>query len=231
MALRAITADNPPTRKTVWKMLGEAVGYFYGGIKLAEISTTYKFAEAQIKFSSLGGHSHNGTAGSTLSTSAIDQRNFDHNNCQVAWGRFFGNKIAGSDVFAVLSGKGLCALSSATAFSESEFLVGGTCTIDYNPYAAAPGGCTLDIRGATTWYDTAAPYNTNWTILHAHPTMVSTSDFSAMTAVNKMIFNHFWSGSTTPYFYFAAHRYGTSTTLSDYYGTAYFDYFVVIKKL
>lgn len=228
MALRDLSVDIPPTRKSIWSMLAEAFGYFTGAIKLTDIKSTAQFQENQIKYVSYG-HNHNGTAGKNLAASAITEGVFDLNDCQIAWANYFATLLAGESYYAVLGGGGTCLLSTGTtATTTTEIFVYGSTLLDYNPNAAtAPGSCTLDIR-ALAAYDTVDPYSTNWTILHCYACPVNTSGVAAM---EKALINASWgTGGGAPYVKFAARRIGTSG-ISASTGTVSFDYIVVIRKL
>jgi hypothetical protein len=235
--LRNLTLDDPPTRHGIWKMLAEAFGYFTGSIKLTDIANPTAFQETQVKFLPVLGHSHNGTAGSSLATSAIHEKVLDLNDCQVALGRYFGTGVVGSNIYAFLGGSASCLLGTCVTISQASTspaanaraLVWGSVSFDYNPNATWAGGNSLHIRALSTGYDSAS-FASNWTLIHVFPTMGSTG----ANPLGQFVYHHhwcFWTG--VPYLYIAAATSGTSSTISAsaLTGTVYFDYAVAIKQL
>lgn len=218
MSMSTITCPDPPTRSSVWQMLNEAWGWFCGNLSSTNMAA---LNERQIQFVP-GGHNHNGTAGTNISSTAVEKKHFDLNRCAVGWMDYFNHTAGGANVYAyaLLAGSGTAALATTTAHTAA---MSGTCLIDYNPKAAAaPGNSELDIR-ALTAYDTTNPFNTNWTIVGAWAV-----PNGAYATWDQAVYNVRWGFNTTnqPFFYFNLDQ-PTGATV----GTLGFDYQVVVRKL
>jgi len=234
MSMRNLSLSDPPSRSSIWKLLAEAFGYFSGAIKLTDISDLAGFQESQVRFLPVYGHSHNGTFGSTLATTAIHDRVLDLNDCQVALGRYFGSGVVGSNIYAFLGGSGSCLLGSYMQISAggttyAQATVYGSTYVDYNPYGTYTGSNSLDVRALSTGYD-STNFSTNWSVVHVFPTMAST----AASGLGQYVFHHHWETNTTGLaIWFAAQSCANATTISasSLTGAVYFDYAVLIMEL
>jgi hypothetical protein len=220
MALSAYTLTTPPRRYSLWKLFNEAWGYFTGGIAMGDIDTTTKLLETQIHFHE-DGHNHNATTnagGKPLVTTGLLKKHFNLQAMNVVWGNYYVPRIYAAKIYVVLSGSGTCVLGSTTTS-----LVYGTVLMDYNPYDttwATTQKCQLDLRFLAA-YNSAAPFNSNWTPVFAYVCPVYSG------AIDYCLVNQGWGfdsgASSAPYFRLVAKRLAT--------GTMNFDYKVVLQRL
>lgn len=225
--MRVLTIDSPPTRAGLWKMLAEAFGKFTGGILAADLAATPRFKEYQIRFDYFG-HNHTGTTsggGELLNATSIRKKHLNLSLLPVLWGNYYYGAIQGTNVFAILAGKGTCSLgTSETAGSTTVHTFHrGSVAIDYNPFDTTwptTAACQLGIRGLSGYYSTT-PFNTNWTVVGAvaSPEKVLATDH-IFNQVKQVAFT---VNATGAYLAFVAE---TATAES-----VAFDYKVVLQRL
>ena len=231
--MRDYNAGGNQSRSSVWKMLNEAWGWMTGGLISADITITNpRIKEGQIRFVE-NGHSHNGTTGTNLSATAIHNRAFNLNACNVAWGNYFYDNIFKSGAtnydFAVLGGAGVVGMAASITSGSVTSYTGST-AIQYDPGFAwtAAHSCKLDLFGINT----AATYGN-----------YDTAFGTAVTQGSTWSVLGFWlsprAGAMASYVYnYQWYQYGGAMTVTGYCTTGgnaastfSFDYFVAIRKL
>lgn len=223
MQITNLTLSSPPTRASLWKMFNEAWGYLTGGIEIGDLSTTVKLLESQVAFWE-SGHNHNATTnagGKPLVTTGLAKRHFNLQDLTCLWGNYYSPRIRGEYIYAVLAGSGSIPLASTTTG-----LVYGTVRFDYNPYDttwATTQLCQLDLRMLSA-YNSAAPFNSGWTVAFAYLTPRGTATITDFDySMLNQGFGFDYGASSAPYF-----RVVAATTAT---GTLYFDYKVVLRRL
>jgi hypothetical protein len=202
--------------------LTEAWGHFTGGIVVADwAASNARIRESQIRFM-VSGHDHSGAAtlGAVLSTTGMHKRFFNLNDCRIAWGDLWHDRIFSTYPYALVGGTAY--LPFVTYNSTSDILY-GTRLIDFNPFAAtAPDTlCQLDLRSRGIYDTNAGIFNTNWELIGA----VAFVNGPPTTAPRNDVFRIDWVDVTAPYFVVAAYDYATTG------GSVLVDYLAIIKRL
>jgi len=222
--LRALTLTNPPTRASFWTLLVEVWGHFTGGITEDDFAASdARLRESQILFVATG-HDHDGADGLGLSTSSVKKRNFNLNDCRVAWGHYWAEQINGEDVYALVGGHGYFTVGTTIT---GDIVIGqGSVLIDYDPSATtAPGGaaCVLDLRSLTLYGSVGGNLSGSWMLVGA---VAVPSHLSATTVPGNWCHRiDFVSDVMAPYF--VGYVYNWATTGS----SVPFDYLAIIKML
>ena len=220
MPLRSYSLASPPTRASAWKLLTEASGYFTGAIDLADLATSPRIKESQIRFFP-DGHDHDGTDGAALTASSIRKGNFDLQSLCVAWGNFWQSQWTSSTSISyhIVTGTGTC----ATAFTEQPASSGyyyKTAQIDWDFCNSTPSitDSALDLRTLTSGIDTAV-YTSSYT-RELVGLFFSVRNPSATAALDKVL-NFTWYTSGGAHY--------AKLTTADSAASVTFDYVAIVK--